>query len=122
MNPFLSFLVGPYGQAFALMDEYRFLPSRENFTEFTEDMYNAYFNKMGMPAERLYQMLPGKQYGGQEVLVISKTEMEEMLKAREFIESTLSSNPKMKGASDLEKLNYFKSQFTILFPNHKTQK
>ena len=122
MNPFLSFLVGPYGQAFALMDEYQFLPSRENFTEFTEDMYNAYFNKMGMPAERLYQMHPGKQYEGQEVLVISKTEMEEMLKARKFIESTLSSNPKMKDASDVEKLNYFKSQFTVFFPNHKSQK
>lgn len=121
MNPFLSFLVGPYGQAFALMDEYQFLPSRENFTEFTEEMYNAYFNKMGMPAERLYQVLPGKQYEGQEVLVISKTEMEEVLKAREFIESSLSSNPEMKDASDLDKLNYFKSQFSILFPNTRKQ-
>ena len=27
MNPFLSLLVGPLGQAFALMDEYQFLPS-----------------------------------------------------------------------------------------------
>lgn len=121
MNPFLSFLVGPYGQAFALMDEYQFLPSQENFKEFTEEMYNAYFNKMGMPAERLYQMLPGKQYEGKEVLVMSKTEMKEMLKAREFIESTLSSNPEMQEASDLEKLNYFKSQFTLLFPNHRKQ-
>ena len=121
MNPFLSLLVGPLGQAFALMDEYQFLPSRDNFTEFTEEMYNAYYNKMGMPAERLYQVLPGKQYEGQEVLVVSKTEMEEMLKARKFIESTLSSNPKMKDASDLEKLNYFKSQFTVLFPNPKEQ-
>ena len=103
------------------MDEYQFLPSRENFTEFTEEMYNAYFNKMGMPAERLYQVLPGKQYEGQEVLVISKTEMEEVLKAREFIESSLSSNPEMKDASDLDKLNYFKSQFSILFPNTRKQ-
>ena len=121
MNPFLSFLVGPYGQAFALMDEYQFLPSRENFKEFTEEMYNAYFNKMGMPAERLYQMLPGKQYEGKEVLVMSKTEVEEMLKARESVESTLSSNQEMKGASDLEKLNYFKSQFAFLFPNSRKQ-
>ena len=96
-------------------------PSQENFKEFTEEMYNAYFNKMGMPAERLYQMLPGKQYEGKEVLVMSKTEMKEMLKAREFIESTLSSNPEMQEASDLEKLNYFKSQFTLLFPNHRKQ-
>ena len=103
------------------MDEYQFLPSQENFKEFTEEMYNAYFNKMGMPAERLYQMLPGKQYEGKEVLVMSKTEMKEMLKAREFIESTLSSNPEMQEASDLEKLNYFKSQFTLLFPNHRKQ-
>ena len=42
MNPFLSLLVGPLGQAFALMDEYQFLPSRDNFTEITEEMYNAY--------------------------------------------------------------------------------
>lgn len=98
------------------MDEYQFLPSRENFTEFTEEMYNAYFNKMGMPAERLYQMNPGKQYEGHEVLVISKTEMEEMIRAREFIELTLSSNQEMRDASDLEKLNYFKSRFSILFP------
>ena len=42
MNPFLSLLVGPYGQAFALMDAYQFLPSQENFKEFTEEMYNAY--------------------------------------------------------------------------------
>lgn len=119
MTPFLSYLVGPYGQAFAIMDEYQFLPSRENFTEFTEEMYNAYFNKMGMPEERLYQMHPGKQYEGQEMLVVSKTEMVEMLKAREFIDSTLSSHPEMKDASDLEKLNYFKSQFKILFPTPK---
>ena len=117
MNPFMSFLVGPYGQAFAIMDEYQFLPSRENFTEFTEEMYNAYFNKMGMPAERLYQMYPGKQYEGHEVLTVSKTEMEEVLKAREFIDATISSNPELKEASDLEKLNYFKSHFPILFPN-----
>ena len=103
------------------MDEYQFLPSKENFKELTEEMYNAYFNKMGMPAERLYQVLPGKQYEGHEVLVVSKTEMKEMLKAREFIDSTLSSNPEMKGASDSEKLNYFKSQFTILFPNSPKQ-
>ena len=77
MTPFLSYLVGPYGQAFAIMDEYQFLPSRVNFTELTEEMYNDYFNKMDMPEERLYQMHPGKQYEGQEVLVVSKTEMEE---------------------------------------------
>jgi len=119
MTPFLSLLVGPYGQAFALMDEYQFLPTREDFKEFTEEMYNAYFNKMGMPAERLYQVLPGKQGKGQKVLVVSKTEMEEVLKAREFIETTLSNNPEMKDATDLEKLNYFKSQFSILFRNPK---
>lgn len=121
MNPFMSLLVGPYGQSFALMDEYQFLPSRENFTEFTEEMYNTYFNKMGMPAERLYQIHPGKQYEGQDILVISKTEMEEMLKAREFIDSFLSGIPEMNDASDLEKLNYFKSRFTILFPNPQKQ-
>ena len=122
MNPYLSFLVGPYGQAFSLMDEYQFLPSRENFTEFTEEMYNVYFNKMGMPAERLYQMHPGEQYKGHEILVISKTEVEEVLKARGFIDTDLSSDPKMKDASDLEKLNYFKSQFDFLFPKLRKQR
>ena len=121
MNPLLSFLVGPYGQAFGLMDEYQFLPTRENFTAFTEEMYNVYFSKMGMPAERLYQMHPGKQYKGREILVISKTEMEEVLKARGFIDMVLSSDPEMKDASDLEKLNYFKSEFDFLFPKLRKQ-
>ena len=47
MNPFLSLLVGPLGEAFAVMAEYRFLPTPECFAEFTEEMYEAYFHKMG---------------------------------------------------------------------------
>lgn len=90
--------------------------------EFTEEMYDAYYSKMGMPAERLYQMRPGNnQVEGSEILSISKTEMEEMLKAREFIEKTIAKNPENKNASDLDKLRYFKSLYPFLFTNSKQE-
>jgi hypothetical protein len=121
MNPFASFLVGPYGQAFALMDEYQFLPTPECFTEFTEEMYEAYYVHKGMPAERLFQMNTGPQYRGKEILTVSKTEKEEILKARQFVDSVISSNPSLKGASDEECINYFKSRFSFFFPDHKLE-
>ena len=116
MNTFLSFLVGPLGAAFQVMDEYQFLPSRENFTEFSESMYEAYFLIHGMPAERMYRMNPGHDTDSKEILTVSKTEMEEFIRAREFLDMVLQ-DEKMKNATDIEKLNYFKSQFSFLFPS-----
>ncbi|MBO4434588.1 MAG: hypothetical protein J5769_03940 [Bacteroidales bacterium] len=116
MNPFLSFFVGPFGAAFSVMDEYLFLPSPENFTEFTEEMYEVYFIKNGMPGERMYQMHPGTSSNPKEILTISKTEMSEMLRAREFVDRMVSHNRKLKNASDLDKLHYFISKFPFLFP------
>ena len=116
MNPFASFFFGPYGQAFALMDEYRFLPSPENFTEFSEEMYEAFYRQIGMPAERMYQLRPGPHYTDKEILVVSKTEMHEFLKARQFVDKVTHDVPELEGASDLERLSYFKSKFDFLFP------
>ena len=121
MNIFTSFLVGPFGEAFSIMAEYRFLPKPENFKEFTEEMYEAYYNKMGMPAERMFQMNPGQYYKGSEILTVSKTEMEEILKAKLFIDNATLNNQSLKGASDEERLSYFMSQFTFLFPDQKTE-
>ena len=103
------------------MAEYRFLPKPENFKEFTEEMYEAYYNKMGMPAERMFQMNPGQYYKGSEILTVSKTEMEEILKAKLFIDNATLNNQSLKGASDEERLSYFMSQFTFLFPDQKTE-
>lgn len=85
MNPFLSFLVGPYGAAFGVMDEYRFLPTVNNFMEFSDEMYEAFFIKEGkMPSERLYRMNVKSHSNEKEILVVTKTEMEEFLKAKQF--------------------------------------
>lgn len=117
MNPFVSFILGPYGKAFAMMAEYQFLPTPESFTEFTEEMYEAYYNKMGMPAERMYQMNPGPHYKGFEILTVSKTEMKEILRAKLFVDMVTLNDQSLKGSSDAERLKYFMSQFTFLFPD-----
>ena len=117
MDPFTSFFFGPYCLAFAIMDEYQFLPTPESFTEFTEEMYEEYFEELGMPAERMFQMNPGPQYKGGTILSVSKTEMQEILKAKQFVDDEVMKEPKMKDASDLEKIDYFKSQFTFFFPD-----
>lgn len=121
MNSIMSLLVGPLGEAFSVIDEYRFLPNPECFTEFTEEMYEAYFNKMGMPAERMYQMNPGAHYKGTEILIVSKTEMGEMLKARRFIDDVIKEETSLEGASDEERLDYFKSIYSFLFPDQKNE-
>jgi len=104
------------------MAEYKFIPTRECFTEFTEEMYEAYYNKMGMPAERMFRMNPGLQYKSKEVLTVSKTEMNEILKAKRFVDDVTSKDPSLEGASDEERLNAFMSQFSFLFPNQKSEK
>lgn len=116
MDQILSLLVGPYGKALALMDEYQFLPSQEHFTEFSEEMYEAYYNKKGMPEERLYHLRPGNSKDCNDIFTVSKTEMEEILEASEFIKATMAESPEMEKASDSEKLADFKSQFPFLFP------
>lgn len=122
MNPFASFLMGPYGKAFSMMAEYRFLPTRENFTEFTEEMYDAYYNEEGMPAERMFQMKPGRHHNETEILSVSKTEMKEILKAKLFVDKATLKIKELKGASDEERLDYFMSQFPFLFSDQKTEK
>lgn len=122
MNTFLSFLVGPLGTAFQLMDKYQFLPSRENFTEFPELMYEVYFIEHGMPAERMYLMNTGCETEDKGSLIVSKTEMKEILRAREFLDSMVLKDEKMKNATDIEKLNYFKSQFYVMFPSERAKR
>ena len=120
MNPLESFFFGPYGKAFAIMDEYQFLPTPENFTEFSEEMYEDYFHHFGMPAERLYQIHPGPHYHKEnEILMASKTEMEEFLKAKAFIDDITLGKPELQGASDMERLNYVKANLDFLFKSHK---
>jgi len=111
MNTFLSFLVGPLGAAFQLMDKYQFLPSSENFTEFPELMYEVYFIEHGMPAERMYLMNTGCETEDKGSLIVSKTEMKEILRAREFLDSMVLKDEKMKNATDIEKLNYLNLNF-----------
>ena len=108
MNPFLSFLVGPFGAAFAVMNEYRFLPSTDSFTEFSDEMYEAYLIKEGkMPSERLFQMHADSNTNEKEVLVVTKTEMEEFLKARQFVDHITLEKDDLKDASDVDRLDYY---------------
>ena len=118
MNPFLSFFEGPFGAAFAVMDEYRFLPSADNFTEFSDEMYEVFYIKEGkMPSERLYQMHVDSHINEKEVLIVTKTEMEEFLKARQFVDLITLENKKLIDASDTERLDYFKNWLPMVFPN-----
>ena len=118
MNPFLSFLVGPFGAAFAVMNEYRFLPSTDSFTEFSDEMYEAYLIKEGkMPSERLFQMHADSNTNEKEVLVVTKTEMEEFLKARQFVDHITLEKDDLKDASDVDRFDYFMKLFPILFPD-----
>lgn len=69
----------------------------------------------------MYQMNPGAHYKGTEILIVSKTEMGEMLKARRFIDDVIKEETSLEGASDEERLDYFKSIYSILFPDQKNE-
>ena len=122
MNTYLSFLASPRGAAFQLMDAYQFLPSRENFTEVPKIMYEMYFLAYGMLEERMYLMNTGIGTDGKGGLIVSETEMGEILKAREFLDRMVLKDEKMKNATDIERLNYFKSQFYDMFPSEKAKR
>lgn len=118
MDPILSFLVGPYGAAFAVMDEYRFLPSIDSFTELSDEMYEAYLAQEGkMPSERLFLMHVDSNSNEKEALLVTKTEMEEILKAKQFVDRVTIEKEDLKEASDVERLDYFKTMFPMLFPD-----
>ena len=118
MNPFLSFLVGPYGQAFAIMDEYQFLPTENDFKEFSEEMYERFFAKHGMPSERLFQMIPPSLDASKskDILVVKKSEIKEILSARAFVDDFASNKKELENASDMDRLNAFKSFLPFVFP------
>ena len=48
--------------------------------------------------------------------------MNEMLKAKQFVDDVTLKETSMKDASDEDRLNYFMTQFSILFPDQKTEK
>lgn len=74
-----------------------------------------------LPAERMYQLKPGSHYNEKEILTVSKTEMRELVKARAFVDKVTLDVPELEGASDLDRLNYFKAKFDFLFTDNNTE-
>lgn len=100
------------------MDEYRFLPSIDSFIELSDEMYEAYLAQEGkMPSERLFLMHVDSNSNEKEALLVTKTEMEEILKAKQFVDRVTIEKEDLKEASDVERLDYFKTMFPMLFPD-----
>lgn len=130
MDSILSLLVGPMGKSFRIFKEYGILPKDTNFIEFSEELYENYYEAKGKTSSRLFLLIPmdfsGKEKGEidtiinqyiidntKELLTVTEAEKMEMLKAVEFVFKTTEDMPHK--ASDQERI----SRFLDLLPMFK---
>ena len=128
MDSVLSLLVGPLGQSFRVFKEYGILPKDMNFIEFSDDLYENYYNIMGMPSGRLFLLIPidltGKEKGEIDTLInqyiienkkelptVTDIEKREMLKAVELVFKTTKDLP--DHSSDQERIDIFLKNFPM---------
>lgn len=128
MDSVLSLLVGPLGQSFRVFKEYGILPKDMNFMEFSDELYENYYNIMGMPSGRLFLLIPidltGKEKGEIDTLInqyiienkkelptVTDIEKREMLKAVELVFKTTKDLP--DHSSDQERIDIFLKNFPM---------
>ena len=121
MDPFISLFIGPLGQSFSVMDQYRFLPKESNFTELTDEMYKLFIIKEGIPSERIYLLSVDSQQNEKELLIVTETEKQELFRGRQLIENILKDVSELESATDMERLDYFKKLFPFLFKKPQNQ-
>jgi hypothetical protein len=128
MDSVLSLLVGPLGQSFRVFKEYGILPKDMNFIEFSDELYENYYNIMGMPSGRLFLLIPidltGREKGEIDTLInqyiienkkelptVTDIEKREMLKAIELVFKTTKDLP--DHSSDQERIDIFLKKFPM---------
>ena len=128
MDSVLSLLVGPLGQSFRVFKEYGILPKDMNFIEFSDELYENYYNIMGMPSGRLFLLIPidltGKEKGEIDMLInqyiienkkelptVTDIEKREMLKAVELVFKMTKDLP--DHSSDQERIDIFLKKFPM---------
>lgn len=128
MDSLLSLLVGPLGQSFRIFKEYGILPKDMNFMEFSDELYENYYNIMGMPSGRLFLLIPidltGREKGEIDTLInqyiienkkelptVTDIEKREMLKAVELVFKTTKDLP--DHSSDQERIDIFLKNFPM---------
>ena len=128
MDSVLSLLVGPLGQSFRAFKEYGILPKDMNFIEFSDELYENYYNIMGMPSGRLFLLIPidltGKEKGEIDMLInqyiienkkelptVTDIEKREMLKAVELVFKMTKDLP--DHSSDQERIDIFLKKFPM---------
>lgn len=128
MDSVLSLLVGPLGQSFRVFKEYGILPKDMNFMEFSDELYENYYNIMGMPSGRLFLLIPidltGKEKGEIDTLInqyiienkkelptVTDIEKREMLKAVELVFKMTKDLP--DHSSDQERIDIFLKKFPM---------
>ena len=128
MDSVLSLLAGPLGQSFRVFKEYGILPKNLNFIEFSDELYENYYNIMGMPSGRLFLLIPidltGREKGEIDTLInqyiienkkelptVTDIEKREMLKAVELVFKTTKDLP--DHSSDQERIDIFLKKFPM---------
>ena len=128
MDSVLSLLVGPLGQSFRVFKEYGILPKDMNFIEFSDELYENYYNIMGMPSGRLFLLIPidltGKEKGEIDMLInqyiienkkelptVTDIGKREMLKAVELVFKMTKDLP--DHSSDQERIDIFLKKFPM---------
>lgn len=128
MDSLLSLLVGPLGQSFRIFKEYGILPKDMNFIEFSDELYENYYNIMGMPSGRLFLLIPidltGREKGEIDTLInqyiienkkelptVTDIEKREMLKAVELVFKMTKDLP--DHSSDQERIDIFLKKFPM---------
>ena len=128
MDSVLSLLVGPLGQSFRVFKEYGILPKDMNFMEFSDELYENYYDIMGMPSGRLFLLIPidltGREKGEIDTLInqyiienkkelptVTDIEKREMLKAVELVFKMTKDLP--DHSSDQERIDIFLKKFPM---------
>lgn len=128
MDSVLSLLVGPLGQSFRVFRESGILPKDMNFIEFSDELYENYYDIMGMPSGRLFLLIPidltGKEKGEIDTLInqyiienkkelptVTDIEKREMLKAVELVFKMTKDLP--DHSSDQERIDIFLKKFPM---------
>ena len=123
MDPMLSLLVGPLCGAFQVIDKFGYLPEEDNFVEFSDEMYESFRRKCGMPDERMFYIQEDKPSAKNKQLeVVSLSEKTALIQAKSFIIHTFMSEiEKHPDWKDKDIIMAFKSSFPFLFPNTATK-
>lgn len=91
MHPFDLFFMG--GEAIIAIFKLGFIPSEDDFREFSESEYNKYRTDVGEPDGKMYRFREEKVEVTHEVYAFSEKEKDKMLEAAELMKHLAEDHP-----------------------------